>query len=342
MTPSPEFQRETLASIEARLSSIEAEVVEQDHRALVVLRRFLIDRRKWPADDPRRAAATRALIWSLFFSPATIAVGGAVIGICSIAVLIWQNLLINDQILRQDRLAVEERRSNAIRLIFEDQYAKHPQIRAQALRELATLAFESENNERLAVERRFFTEVGLGRDENLGFNAGQRQSDGEIGATFYRTLKGIHLDQPNLAGIVITNLNLNNATFVGANLNGARFVFTSLRSSRFVENSTLRDALIASSDLGHASFSSACAPNIDLSGSDLHQVDFSGADLRGARWQGVKNWRTAQFEGAIIAGARGASEEMLEHFRHERAIMEIDQARSTPCGRLSPGQNPAR
>lgn len=331
-----------LVSLAARLAILETEIIEQEHRPFTVLTRFFIDRRNWPVDDPRRAASIRALIWSAFFSPVAIAIGGTIIGFASIAVLVWQNLLIQEQTLKQDRLGVEERRSNAIRLIYQNEYAKDPPIRAQALRELAVLAFEVNNEIHLAVDRAFFRAAGFGNDQSLGFDSEYQLSDEQLKGQFFNGLKGVHLDSANLSRIFITNLKLDDAIFVNTNFSNSRFQFASFQRARFLEKTKLTEARILYSDLSNADFHMICAAGMDLTGSNLSEANFSG-DLRNTRWLGVKNWRQANFSGALLEGALDTPEGFLDFALVQGASIKLHDDSAMNCAGVNPtNRNPAR
>jgi uncharacterized protein YjbI with pentapeptide repeats len=96
------------------IEQLRAELIAQDHRLFTTLRRYFIERKTWPKDDPRHAAVKMALIYA-FFSPAAIAVGGGGIALASLGVLLWQNSILLDQnglISSQNSFMQEQIRSN--------------------------------------------------------------------------------------------------------------------------------------------------------------------------------------------------------------------------------------
>jgi len=338
------MEEHDLSDFKKRLAALELILIEQEHRPFTVLKRFFIDRRKWRNDDPRRAAAIKAVIWSIFFSPISFAIGGSIVGILSIGVLVWQNLIIQDQILRQDRLAVEQRRSNALRLIYEDQYAKTPQIRSQALRELAIISFETREEKKLAVDRDFFTAAGFGKDERLGFNPGSRESDEELAESFSAVPIGVSLNRADLSNVVVVNVNLDFSVYQQTNLSGAEFAFSSLRGADFRDYSSLQKANFKYSDLTDASFERVCAKDFIIYESRISSASFRGADLREADLSRVIDWQYADYSGAIVSPQGSYPDGFVDFAKKSGAIIALPEDKlNTPCaGPPRAGCNPAR
>jgi len=60
--------------IKLNLDKLEAKLLEQEHRPFRLVWNFFTRKRKFPKNDPRRKAVTKAIIWRLFVSPTTIAI----------------------------------------------------------------------------------------------------------------------------------------------------------------------------------------------------------------------------------------------------------------------------
>jgi len=103
------------------LIRIEAQLLEQEHRPLKLIKNYF-NREKWDENDPRRRAVKVAIFWRILFSPGIIATTGGIIALCSLGVLIWQtsvllnqNALIKNQnkaINQQSYLIEAQRRSS--------------------------------------------------------------------------------------------------------------------------------------------------------------------------------------------------------------------------------------
>lgn len=81
---------------------IDAKFIEQEHRLFRVIVNWL-NRKDWPVGDPRRNAAASAIVLRLILSPTTLVAGGALLGIMSLAAILYQNHLIAEQ----NRIALE-------------------------------------------------------------------------------------------------------------------------------------------------------------------------------------------------------------------------------------------
>jgi len=88
---------------EKDLISIEARLLEQEHRPFTLLKNFF-NRKQWDKQDPRRKAVKTALLWRLFFSPAVIAGTGGLIALASLIILYWQT----EVLVNQNKLLIKQ------------------------------------------------------------------------------------------------------------------------------------------------------------------------------------------------------------------------------------------
>lgn len=274
----------------ARLVEFEARLIAQDHRLLSVLNNFFIERRKWPAGDPRREASVRALIWCIFFSPGTVAVAGASIGLATLAVLIWQNTLIkqqNDyfqaqvaqqqqQIESQDRIVKQSQRSDAIRVIYGSEYAENPRVKSEAVRTLVVL------------ER-----------SNIAEGANVLSSD--YVNLHDANLDRLHIERFDLRKVSFRNSKLRGAALMSVDLRGSAFFYADLAKVNLFR-SDLRETFWNSADLSEASLEEA-----NLEGANMVNVKLRGANLRD-----LKNWRSLYIKGADITGVQNAPQGFVD------------------------------
>jgi len=108
--------------IDKKLKFLESKIIEQEHRPTHLVLNYFRRKNKWPEDsDIRQKAATKAIIWRLFFSPTTLAVAsGGLMAFITIVFLIKQNSLLEIQNSRiQEQVYLEEasRRNNLVLLM---------------------------------------------------------------------------------------------------------------------------------------------------------------------------------------------------------------------------------
>lgn len=274
---------------EKKLLELEARIVEQEHRLFPVLNNFFITRRKWTEDDPRRDAAVKALLWRIFFSPGTVAVTGAGIGLVTLAVMVWQNFLIKEQnqyfreqiaqqqqqLDAQQRVANQSTRSEAIERIYGPMYAKNTRVKAEAVRSL------------LAVER-LIVASGTNTLPTDYINL----HDAELQAAW--------LDSADLRKTSFRKAILSKAVFNNAKLGESSFRFVDAEGASFL-SCQLNDAQFAFADISFAQYSHANLKGTlftrcklveaDFSKADLEKCSFVGCDLASADFAEVKNWR---------------------------------------------------
>lgn len=109
---------------EEKLEKVEAELLEQEHRPLRLLWNFWNRKKIWKnPDDHRRAATKKALLWRLFFSPTTIALGsGGLVAVLTLMFLSRQTDAIENQTTildQQTKLLEASRRSSQVFIMGE-------------------------------------------------------------------------------------------------------------------------------------------------------------------------------------------------------------------------------
>lgn len=283
-----------------RINDIETRLIAQEHRLFTVLQNFFVDRPKWPAGDPRRDAATKALIWCLFFSPGTVAVAGSLIGLATLAILFWQNTLIVEQnayfqrqiqqqqvqIQAQDRVSTQSERTNAIQAIYGPQFEKNPRIKAEAVRAL------------VVIER-------------------NRIKDGEnVFASDYvnlhdADLRDIHVENFDLKNVSFRNSDLERAILADIDLTGSAFRFSNLKKASFYQ-----------SNLSGTFWDSANLQGADFSSTNLDGANMVRADLRGANLDNIENWRSVAITDAKIHSVKNPPPGFLEWAKENGANVD--------------------
>ena len=86
-----------MENIKEKLDDIESRLIEQEHRPIQVITNFLISRKKYEKGSKKRDAALKAMIWRLFYSPTTVAVGAGSVGLISLFFIYRQTNLIDQQ-----------------------------------------------------------------------------------------------------------------------------------------------------------------------------------------------------------------------------------------------------
>lgn len=289
---------------EERFEEIEARLIAQEHRLFSVLQNFFIERKKWPIDDPRRDASAKALIWSIFFSPGTVAIAGATIGLATLAVLIWQNTLIkqqNDyfkeqnqyqqiQIEAQDKINTQTQRNDAIQSIYGPTYENNPRVKAEAVRSLVVI-------ERSRIE------------------SGNNVFPSDYVNLHQANLENIHIENFDLKKVSFRESNLTGAALAGIDLTESAFRFANLRGSHFIN-----------SNLTSTFWDSANLENSDFSGANLKGANMVRANLGGADFSGVQNWKTIAFLNTNITDLRNPPEGFVEWAINNGAVIHDNKS----------------
>ena len=143
-----------LSDLKKQLEEQKSLLVEQEHRFFKVLTNFFISRRKWPKDDKRRAASAKALLYSIFFSPTTVAVTGGTVAIISLFILydqtdamkeqnvaiVEQNQLLLEQNNQQDDQFVNQRLTELTKILYDTTVSEYTgKLKTEALYEYIQL-----------------------------------------------------------------------------------------------------------------------------------------------------------------------------------------------------------
>jgi hypothetical protein len=274
---------------------LEARFIEQEHRIVRVVQNYF-DRKRWPAEDPRRTAARNAVIWRIL-TPGTAAVAASgFVALATLIVLIWQTRLISEQneffkdqnqklqlqIDQQGTQDTSRRRTEIIGVLYETQPGKeglepraNPRTRAEAVLE--------------------FVQLERARLKKLQGQAPAYQA--ELSLTQAR-LDGLNLDRADLSDLVLVGAFLQNTSFSEAKLEGADLRAAMLVSTSF-RRTNLRRANLEGSALLQVSFGFSDLREANLSAVSVQGCEFLAADLRGARltlkeWDPRTNFRHAQ------------------------------------------------
>jgi len=266
-----------------RITKLEEQIVDQEHRLFPVLKNFFIDRRSWPPSDPRRAASARALIWALFFSPGTVVFAGGVTALATLGVLVWQNTLIREQntyfrdqisqqqiqIEAQNELNLQMRRDQSITKIYDA--ATHPRVKSESIRTLLAL------NQKTLLH-----------------------------------------DAP-LDGIVVENVEMDYVSFVGSSMKGSSLMSSRMKYG-FFRGSDLTGANLAHSDLTGTLWSGANLTDADLTKANIEDANMLGVSLVRADLNGVNNWQSAYFKDANIYGIKDPPEGFRDYALSQGAV----------------------
>lgn len=214
------------------IEDIKSELIEQDHRGFTILKRFFIERRQWAKDDPKRDAAAKALLYRLFFSPGSAAIGGTILAVATLAGVALQVQLLNQgnkELKFQNALIHRQfqtaRQTELVRILYETQTADDGTFEPAAhwkLRSKAAVEF-------IQIER-----------ERLGYS----DNDGELPPSVdlsHAELRDVNLKDQDLRNVSLQNADLRGANFVAADLRGARLSNAKVWGTTF-QNSDMRRA----------------------------------------------------------------------------------------------------
>ena len=269
--PSPEELELQVKELRAQLAEVSASVVEQEHRAFPILKNFFIERNKWEPGDPRRDAASKALLWRIFFSPGVVAATGGTLALVTAVLLGVQTYLFREQ-----NAAIRESLSQT-----RDQFqlARRTELLAALYETMPNPEFaadrpESDRNPkvvpRFTARTRGEALLELVALESAKSGESEQRSPQRIGDLTGSLLQQVVLPGANLPHINLELADLSNARLSGANLERSnlrrsRLVFTDLRSANLA-NADLRGA-----DFAHTALQDACLTGADLRVGMLHE-----------------------------------------------------------------------
>jgi uncharacterized protein YjbI with pentapeptide repeats len=297
---------------------IEARFLEQDHRPVRIWHNWWLSR-DYPAGDPRKEAAVKAVFWWIF-SPATVAVAGAgFTAVASLGVLVWQTTLLREQ--------------NAF--FKEQNQAIHTQIEFQSsqdMRQRRTMIFaalyerdEGVNEVGAKANSRTRTEALL-EFVPMERKLQSTQKEGKV------SLEGAFLDQVQVVSADFSNVSfaisrLRNTSFQAVNFSGCDFRAATFENTNF-PYCDLRQADFEGCNLNGARLGVTDLRDANLSSADLKGILLLGSDLRGARLHFIKNWdKIETIKLANIAGVVGAPDGFREWALEKGAVEELDDAR---------------
>jgi uncharacterized protein YjbI with pentapeptide repeats len=222
--------------IERRFQEFEAKLLEQEHRPWTAIRNFVLVAPQLPKGDPRRKAILLSLIWSLFFSPAGVAMTGGLLAAVSLGLLFWQNDLMRDgnklileQIQAEERTTLQSQRLSAVKDLYGDTPAA---IRSEAFLSLTTITkrlHELNQNNRHLINRELpeanlrNTRLNYKEIESFSFPNGQFQ-EAKIGAGVFKMCS---FDEADFSGATI------DAVFDGGNFNNLSLENVQARGTTF-------------------------------------------------------------------------------------------------------------
>lgn len=270
-----------------KLVSLEASLLEQEHRVPAVLYNFFVLRNQFPDGDPRRKACIRALLWRFFSLQAVAAAGVGTFAVLGVILAYQANILLarqNEKIDTQNELAEASRRAT---LIYEltsineriDALRKSDDTvllpaslvgRTVALsRSLRPYYYLTPNADQVSI----FGPAFPGRGDRCGSRDAKpnRALVGELfGFTLLNSRATALVDRPvspERAQLLVTLISSNIANFSELISNGLDLRYVDLRGA------TLRGAQLSKSELQFA----------DLSGANVFDSDFTSADISDGR-----------------------------------------------------------
>lgn len=271
------------------VSELREQLIEQEHRGLRILTNFFIEKRKWPRGDPRHAAAWKALLYRVWFSPGTIAAAGGAVGAVSAMLLFGQyqemreqnkrfaeqTLALQGQVELQRNQFVLQRRTELITILYDgndgegsisDPPSEHKIPRANArTRSEALIEF-----------------IGLEQDRLRKINA-EIVADTDIVRI---DLRGALLSEISAPKLDLPDARLDYSDLKRANLDGSnlsRSIFAEADLSR----AYLNGAILANADFDGAILIRAKLEGAQLSGANLSLADLDGANLIDANLNGA-------------------------------------------------------
>ena len=130
---------------------LEAALIRQEHRLIAVLYNYVHERKHWPKDDPRRAAATQALLWRLFSPGTAVVFSGGVVAVLSLIVLVgqWREIERQSGLFEKQNTLIEQQNQYFRDQISQtnQQFAKQKQQNDLARRtELIAILYETVPN----------------------------------------------------------------------------------------------------------------------------------------------------------------------------------------------------
>jgi uncharacterized protein YjbI with pentapeptide repeats len=324
MSEENKSNEEELVKLKEKLEKQEDLLIEQEHRFFKVLQTFFIKRRKWKKGDKRRNAATRALLYSLFFSPTTVAVTGGTVAVISLFILFWQT----EAVLKQNELLQESNTQQ------QDQFIN------QRITDLTAILYDTTVNNtigRLKSEALIeYIELKKLKNKKLGIRA------------------RVDIEGAFLAHIKIYNCNLDSINFRDVNFEGTDFINVKMNNSIFdyasFKETDMLNCEFRNSDFNGTKFGSPFSERDSIQASYITQSDFSNSKIIGANLIGSIfsecNFHRAKFSNVKIHAAEfKGSYVSIEQFKNSCDFPsqirfndnEIDEliSQTGPCRRIT-------
>ncbi len=288
-----------------RITKLEADLLEQEHRPYHLISNYLNRKKKWSdLNDPRRKSVQRALIWRLFFSPTVLAIGGSSL-IALITVFLMKNQ--NNIISKQNELIKEQNRRIQIQANLEEAQRRNNLILLMD-NILVQVDNELKENKDSILSRTLISRIqALGQGflpyRFLDYSLKSKSNIDSLGLTkelspergqlllslvnsgiseesmddiyWYTSFDKSYIRDSYFAGgylnsIILTNSDMRNVTITSANLSDGDLTSTDLRGADLTD-----------SDLSGVNFINADLRKATLTGSDLSYADLRGAKLDG-------------------------------------------------------------
>lgn len=255
-------------SILKRLDDQEAQLVEQEHRFFRVLYNYLYKRRNWPKGHKKRRAALKALLYSLFFSPTTVAATGGIIAIISVYILYdqtkeikTQNELLLQQIQQEDDQFTNQRITDLTEILYDTTVTSSTsKLKMEALHEYIVLKRKKDPYARIELQDAQLQGINVKLDtfRNIDF----------MGTDFFNTLF-----------IEAYFSNCNFALAEGGSLMWDNCVFKNCTFEKFAFNG--KDSSNFACTIDGCSFENCDLTLSDASYTWFERCDFSGSSIKG-------------------------------------------------------------
>lgn len=273
--------------MEGNSIQLQSQFIEQEHRFIRVLTNFFVETRGLPSSDPRRKAASKALIWQFVPSGGntTFALGG-LLALATVyfsaqqySQLVDQNALLQKQELANESKYFWERRAQLLSYLYDSEASSpkyNERIRSEAVAEFLQL-------EGIKAERNY---LNLVRNEKL---------QSRVATLSY----GIDLNRAILASISLNHVAFRDASLAYANFRGA-----SLFNCDFT-GAALDHADLENADLTSTNLAAKSLLGVNLTNANLSVITGWGGNMviSLANIHGIKNAPNGFREWALNRGA---------------------------------------
>ncbi len=268
-------------------ASIEAKLIEQDHRVFRVLWTFFWERRQWDKDDPRRKAALHAFLWQFLTPGSIVATGGGLIAVFTLVVLVQQTEFSAQQTVAIRTQTELFQKQNDLFTSQNTELKKQislqkSQFETSRTTDLLTFLFDGKK-----TDNRYDCLEGRTKPYTLPSYNERIRSDA---FKEYYDLSSNSDELVNLENAVLSGIDLRNKSFKKVNLRCADF------SQSWFFGVGYKDEVM----LTWANFSSSYIEDVTFKNSDIRWANFKGATITATRFLGVSA-HNINFEGASIS-----------------------------------------